>query len=846
MDSYLKFYEDFKGICLKKGNIVAITYYKKSGEIEECTFTALMARVAALIEKYTETGIRRGDRVAVLIPLCTNAYIDILSLACMGCTSVVLDINMSEVELKRVLDNADVSLCVTTPEIYNSKFEKIELPVVDCSDECIWLNRSTVNNAADPDYEAIAILYSSGTTSQSKGVVIGYEQEMRAMDRLLEVVGTPDIRYLMLFPNSHVSGFTDFLVLLLRGGQLATMEEASAAQIVKGFQMYHPNTFGMVPKVWEAFKTKIEEGIREKGEKKAGSVFRLIERCGKIRSATGINLGRIVFKSVNKQVFGGNLKQVHSGGGKANPEVMRFFYNLGFDTYDFYASTEANIPILVTAGKKFMDSVGNVFSNPNTSIRIWKPDQNGVGEIQVKSSTLMRGYFRDEEATKEAYEDGWFKTGDYGLIKNDELYIKGRVKESIFLKNGEKVSPEDIEYSIEKLIDRELEYAVIGVEEEQGYEHICLCVKADNSSLDGYLDEINKKLPVLYRYSEYFYVEELPKTSVGKVKRYRLKELYRQGQHSGNEKKVVDIPHDESQSLESRIMALIQNISGKADIEIDQKLKQDLGMDSLMLFELSVEVDALCGVDITPFFRNDFTTGDILASLKNGTESDEEFNYADYPVKRTARDWKKFERFNKWTRKHYDFSCEGIENIDARGTYIFAPNHESYFDSIWVMCCLPQSIRNNICSMAADQLFRSPIFKTGRTIVGAIPVHRGGNTSNAMKRIYELLKHDNRSLIIHPEGTRTRTGSMNEFKKGAAELSMKSGICIVPVAVCGSYEIFPHNRKIPRLGKDSNGKKFCLKIVFGKPLKPGDYDDAKAMTADLQQAVMSMKENNRQ
>ena len=235
LSGYLQFQKDFFDICNKKSNDIAITYYKIKGRTEECSFLELKNRVTRLMQSYENIGLQRGDRVAILIPLCPNAYIDILALACMGCTSVVLDINMNEAELSRVLKNADVSLCITTLKIYSEKFENHKLPAVKHTDDCEWLNQSKIIHASDPDYEAIAILYSSGTTSRPKGVVIGYEQEMKAMDRLLQVVGTPDIRYLMLFPNSHVSGFTDFLVLLLRGGQLATMEEASATQIVRGF-----------------------------------------------------------------------------------------------------------------------------------------------------------------------------------------------------------------------------------------------------------------------------------------------------------------------------------------------------------------------------------------------------------------------------------------------------------------------------------------------------------------------------------------------------------------------------------------------------------------------------------
>ena len=239
MDSYERFKSDFRKVCDKFSEKIAITFYKKNGEVEECSYAQMEQRVCEIVKTYQARGMQRGDRVAVLIPLCTNAYLDILALAYMGVTSVVLDINLHEKELMRILEDAHVSCILTVETLFQEKMSSVNVPVFETSDKCLCLKSLDIKHPNDPDYEAIAILYSSGTTSKAKGVVIGYEQEINAMDYLLKVVGTTDIRYLMLFPNSHVSGFTDFLVLLLRGGQLATMEDASATQLMKGFQLYN-------------------------------------------------------------------------------------------------------------------------------------------------------------------------------------------------------------------------------------------------------------------------------------------------------------------------------------------------------------------------------------------------------------------------------------------------------------------------------------------------------------------------------------------------------------------------------------------------------------------------------
>lgn len=183
MDSYERFKSDFRKVCDKFSEKIAITFYKKNGEVEECSYAQMEQRVCEIVKTYQARGMQRGDRVAVLIPLCTNAYLDILALAYMGVTSVVLDINLHEKELMRILEDAHVSCILTVETLFQEKMSSVNVPVFETSDKCLCLKSLDIKHPSDPDYEAIAILYSSGTTSKAKGVVIGYEQEINAMTK---------------------------------------------------------------------------------------------------------------------------------------------------------------------------------------------------------------------------------------------------------------------------------------------------------------------------------------------------------------------------------------------------------------------------------------------------------------------------------------------------------------------------------------------------------------------------------------------------------------------------------------------------------------------------------------
>ncbi|MDO4650563.1 MAG: AMP-binding protein, partial [Eubacteriales bacterium] len=693
-------------------------------------------------------------------------------------------------------------------------------------------NHEEVKHPSDPDYEAIAILYSSGTTSNAKGVVIGYEQEMRAMDRLLEVVGTSDIRYLMMFPNSHVSGFTDALVLLLRGGTLATMEESSATQLVKGFQIYKPNTFGMVPKVWETFKGKIEEGIRAKGKTKARVIFGLISLCGKLRKATGINMGRKVFASINQEVFGGNLQNIHTGGGKAIPEVNEFFWNLGFDVYDFYASTEANIPIMVAKSvRKPLAGMGKPTALKGIDLRIQNPDTTGVGEIQVKSDTLMRGYFRNPELTLAAYEDGYFKTGDYGKLENGEIFITGRIKDSIYLKNGEKVSPDDIETMYRKYLPEEIDFSVAGVADDQGYSHVGVFVVGEKGQYDHLFRKINKQMSENYRFKELTYVESLPKTSVGKVKRYLL--VKETGSKDGENIRLGEkdsISKNRENIRKSDLEAILRKYIGDGDWDKDALLRENLGISSLELLQIVNEIMDVFGVDLTEHLGEIFTCKDLEEILyrqeasrpkEENVSSQKPLDLQAFPVKRTFMKNACFRFVMFFLKRNYRFSVVGLENLKKNQNYIICPNHQSHVDgyAVWAAMGKKRPKFNAIACFAKKEHLDNRFSRFFMEVVGGIPLDRYKNPVPAMKRAEEWMKDCQHFLLIHPEGTRTRDGKLGTFLDGAAYLSQKTQCPIIPVKIEGLYEIWPADRKRPRLRK-KNFQKYEIVIRFGKPIDP--------------------------
>ena len=188
------------------------------------------------------------------------------------------------------------------------------------------------------------------------------------------------------------------------------------------------------------------------------------------------------------------------------------------------------------------------------------------------------------------------------------------------------------------------------------------------------------------------------------------------------------------------------------------------------------------------------------------------------------------------SRLAWRFDVSGLENIPAGGKYILCPNHQSYFDSLWIWAAIGHKRVdfNRICCLAAEVFLSS---KFALAMLGGIPVERSGNTIPAIKRGLACIQ-DGYTMLIHPEGTRTRDGKMHEFKGGAAKLAIDADVPIIPVRIDGAWDIFPPHRKRPKIFRF--GRRYPIKISFGKPIPPGGKSVEK-LTGQIYSAVAQLE-----
>ena len=303
-------------------------------------------------------------------------------------------------------------------------------------------------------------------------------------------------------------------------------------------------------------------------------------------------------------------------------------------------------------------------------------------------------------------------------------------------------------------------------------------------------------------------------SSIGKVQRYKLRN-----------QQVID-PYisteteDTGNSVYIQILKIFHELGVKGKIDEESKLEEDLGIDSLNLFELCVEIQKQFGIDITNWISSQLTVKELCEMVeKNGESAVDTVSYdvEQYPMKRRRCDKWVLSLFCFLTRVFYKFEVSGIENIPENGPYIICANHQSHLDGMWIISAGKKKISlDNFCCMAKQEHLDSGISRRGLRITGGIPVSRGANTSPALKRVLECLK-DGKVVLIHPEGTRTSDGNLGEFKLGVERIALEADVPVLPVKIEGAYEIYPKNQRLPHLLR--KGGKYSLKVKFFKPEK---------------------------
>jgi len=433
---------------------------KTKKEYKYVTYTRFQNEINALGAALTDYGLK-DKRIAVIAP---NRYEWMLTYFATvnGVGMIVpLDKGLANAEIHSLIQRSGVSCVVFSKEYYEffkelSQDETCSIEKFICMDEneifeklsdtiahgnkllsegnCDYLN-------AEIDREKpLIMLFTSGTTSRSKGVLLCQRNIMSNIYGMCccQKFYSTDVNMAFL-PFHHTFGCVAVLMFLAHGATNVFCD--GLKYVANNLKEYGVTVFVCVPLIIEAMHKKILQTAKKQGNE---GKLRFGLKLSRILMKLGIDVRRKLF-SVVHEGLGGKVRYIISGASAINPDVAREFNDFGIITVQGYGLTETS-PVLSAENVKVIRSGSVGLPLCNVKARIDSPDERGIGEIVVSGPNVMLGYFEDDEATAEVIKDGWFYTGDLGKIDKDGvIYITGRKKNVIVLKNGKNIYPEEIE-----------------------------------------------------------------------------------------------------------------------------------------------------------------------------------------------------------------------------------------------------------------------------------------------------------------------------------------------------------------------------------------------------------------
>ena len=450
--------------------------YKKNPEEKpvkyvEKKYSQVVKDVKALATALLDMGFK-GKRVALIGENRYEWVISYLAVTCGGMVIAPLDKALPDKEITSLIKRSEVDAVIYEKK-HQELFEKLK------ADSEINLNTLIcINKDDDTDNETISfesllekgrklikeksklydeitidansmsiMLFTSGTTSAAKIVMLSQDNilsNLYAYQTHFKI--NQDDTLLSFLPIHHT--FECSITMLYGFYSGATIAFCDGLRYIQAnLKEYEVSIFVAVPLVLETMYKKIMKAIADQGKTK------LINTMTKISNGllkVHIDIRKIVFKQIIDN-FGGKLRMVLYGAASLDKDTIIGLNNFGINSIQGYGLTETS-PVL-TAEAENKHKPGSIgYPLDNVEIKIDNPDKEGVGEILAKGPNIMLGYYKDEKKTKEAFKDGWFKTGDYGYIDDEGfIFITGRKNDIIVLRNGKNVYPQELEFLISKL-----------------------------------------------------------------------------------------------------------------------------------------------------------------------------------------------------------------------------------------------------------------------------------------------------------------------------------------------------------------------------------------------------------
>jgi len=898
------FYELFSSSVDQHANRIAIEVQHRDG-LDRLTYAELREMAERTAAWLALIGIAPGDRCAILSDNHSHwcaAYLGVLR---RGAVAVPLDTAYKTSQVETLLRDSGARVMFTSP-----RFLPVVLEARTAASSDLRIVMLHGDHEAGVSFEAMArgrvpapplppcpaqaadpavILYTSGTTSDPKGVVLTHANLIAERTAVFETVTVSEQDCILgVLPLFHaLAQMANLLLPLSVGARVVFLESVNTTELLRALRERSVTVFACVPQFFYLIHQRVADELGRRGAV-TRAVFRTMRRLNARLRGHGINLGPFLFRRVHS-VLGGRIRFMVTGGSKFDPRIGADFHAMGFDILQAYGLTETSgAATLMRPGDRHLETVGHPL--PGVEVRIGSVEAGDEGqtdgEVLIRGPVVMQGYFNRPDATAAALEDGWLHTGDLGrLDPSGRLLVTGRRKELIVLSSGKNIYPEEIEeaYRTSAFVK---EICVLGLSRpgEPAAERLYAVVVPNQDLLRerkvanvGDLMRFEMEgaavhLPHHKRVLGYeIWTDPLPRTTTGKIRRFEVERRVRDATAKreapgGPELSSADQAWMARPEL-APILELIRSaLRPGTSLVPEANLEMDLGLDSMERVELLTALEQRFAADIPEeqlqrlYTVRELSDAILEHSTGDGAESSAAWDalLAPSAIDRTS--------FDEWMQPHWFVPAvlfgvlktiqlvlwpgvrierSGIEQLPASGAYLISPNHQSFLDPFVVIAALPFRVVKRLFYVAASEYFGSKMLAWFGRQVNLVPVDPDAGLISAMQAgAYGL--RQGRVLVLFPEGERSIDGTVKSFKKGASILSHHLRLPIVPVALEGVFEIWPRNRPLDwrRLLPGAGTR---VKVVLGPPVQPdtastaASRDDAYVtLTRRLRDAVETM------
>ena len=862
--------------------------------IDSTSRKELFERCGRLAAGLKKADLEHGDRIVILAPNSTDYLASVLGIMRAGMVVVPLDNQMPGEDLEHAFSDCDARMVFTTSALRKrlpKKLEGIKVYLYDADSDSDSDSRKDAKSwselLADDPADAAAkaedtavIFYTSGTTGPPKGVPLTHANLSSNVKAMIEQdIADESDRLLVPLPFHHVYPFSvGILIPLALGAPVIMPYSLVGPQIVRALRDGKATIMLGVPRLYEAVWTALQGRVESQGKFAATLFSAMLSVSVFARERLKLNMGKRLFKKVHENIAP-DLRLMVTGGGPLDPELGTQLRGLGWDLAIGYGLSETS-PILTfnPPDRLRIEAAGIPLPNVELKIDDSKSDKKGRGEVLARGPNVFGGYLNLDEKNEEVLDgDGWFRTGDTGGIDSDGyLHLYGRESAMIVLSEGENIDPEKVEQALQApeeikeagVLEYEDDLAAVVVPEAK------LLREAEGENLKKRIESTVKdaagKLPSHHRPSKLrISMDPLPRTRLGKLRRHKLEELFKELAKSDEVSKAKAEPVS-PESMAPEDAQLLDDPSAKATwnylakrfkdhrLTPDTSLAQDLGIDSLSWVDLTLALRDQAGIeledeavarvesvrDLLKEAAGAEQAGEAGKDLAEELEDPEEMLDSSTramleppgPLRR-AFQWVLLGITRLVSRLVMRVEVEG-RFPDKGHPYVVAPRHASVLDPLALLRGLR---RDQLESMYwagwTGLLFSNPASRAFSRTARVLPVDPGASPRKALAVAAACLKRDY-SLVWFPEGERSPDGRLQRLRPGIGQVLQAQPVPVIPVWIDGTFEAMPPGKRWPRFGRR-------VRLVIGEPLKPEDYgDSSRKIVEKLHAALEDLGNNN--